>query len=699
MKMYSDKNMISKRFAFKTGDGPELPGLHVVRFKGRERYSEPFEFRIVLAASNMAAMEAMDDALSKSATLSLLSATGRDKREFHGIPRHVRQLYRRNDLTYYEVTLVPHLWLMGETRGSYVFVDKSFDAILENVLGRASPDAGRYKLHLKSVYKPRDLVLQYNESALDFIHRWMEFYGIYYYFDHASGRDEPVFTDTIDTLGKTTHGEGVLHYDPVNGLRSVDADRKIQNFTVEKRRLPARVRLKNYSSDRPDLDLVADAEVSARGSGEVCLYGQSFSTIEDGRALARIRAEEIICRGEVYRGDATTPFLCVGQYFTLRDHYQTSLNADYQVTAVNHHGNQSQFLQESGLSLDRDAIVPGGGGYHCDFEAIARRTLFRPRRKTPVPVFPGNITGHIDGVQNGEYAELDDNGRYKVRLPLDDGDTEKGAGKASCWLRMAQPYGGAGRRGIHFPLVKGTEVLLTAIDGDLDRLMIQSVVPNNLHPGPVDAENQTANVIATAAGNVIKMEDENGGQGVHIFSPTGDSRLSLGWMPPYSGINEETNDDKYSNVGGNNNSNVHGNDKKTIHGYSHKWTYGSSFSCITGGKFDTANESHGIYTIKSGNIGLKIDSFGSGLKIAIEDDQFVLFKKEFYNAKKESVIAKLITGLKEVSIIQSVSSISELCTYIREKNTCISNSNTSIFSIELSTYSSSTNIGGSTTII
>ena len=142
-------------------------------------------------------------------------------------------MYRRNDLTYYEVTLVPHLWLMGETRGSYVFVDKSFDAILENVLGRASPDAGRYKLHLKSVYEPRDLVLQYNESARDFIHRWMEFYGIYYYFDHASGRDEPVFTDATDILGKINHGEGVLHYDPVNGLRSVDADRKIQNFTVE----------------------------------------------------------------------------------------------------------------------------------------------------------------------------------------------------------------------------------------------------------------------------------------------------------------------------------------------------------------------------------------------------------------------------------------------------------------------------------
>ena len=719
MKMYSDNNMISKRFAFKTGDGPELPGLHVVRFKGRERYSELFEFRIVLAASNMAAMEAMDDALNKSATLSLLSANGGDKREFHGIPRDVRQLYRRNDLTYYEVTLVPHLWLMGETRGSYVFVDKSFKDILEIVLNRAVP--GRYKLHLKSVYEPRDLVLQYNESALDFIHRWMEFYGIYYYFDHASGRDEPVFTDTTDTLGKMSHGEGVLHYDPVNGLRSVDADRKIQNFTVEKRRLPARVRLRNYSSDRPDLDLVAEAAVSARGSGDVSLYGQSFSTIEDGSELARIRAEEIICRGEVYRGDATTPFLCIGQYFTLRDHYRTSLNADYQVTAVNHHGNQSQFLQESGLSVDHDATMPGGGGYHCDFEAIARRTPFRPRRATPVPVFPGNITGHIDGVQNGEYAELDDNGRYKVRLPFDDGDTEKGAGKASCWLCMAQPYGGPDRRGIHFPLVKGTEVLLTAIDGNLDRLMIQSVVPNNLHPGPVDAENQTANVIATAGGNVIKLEDEKGGQGVHIFSPTGDSCLSIG--APINSY-EKTDSNGVENNGGScpdsqpsrivggeddhskvatGQGGIHEktsrNKRSVIKGNKETHVHGNSLSFTKREKFSMASHSHGFYAVKSGISGVqlgasakKIDVLVYGLKIAGQERQFIGGKIDCIDTKKEAVVTNFILSTTKTGITKSVNEIADMCISIRKKIASIRSSNTTASENEVLITNSDTRV-------
>ena len=70
---------------------------------------------------------------------------------------------------------------------------------------------------------------------------------------------------------------------------------------------------------------------------------------------------------------------------------------------------------------------------------------------------------------------------------------------------------------------------MTAIDGNLDRLMIQSVVPNNLHPGPVNAENQTQNVIKTAGGNVIKLEDENGGQGIpHFFPHRRSPDLSIG---------------------------------------------------------------------------------------------------------------------------------------------------------------------------
>ncbi len=49
---------------------------------------------------------------------------------------------------------------------------------------------------------------------------------------------------------------------------------------------------------------------------------------------------------------------------------------------------------------------------------------------------------------------------------------------------MMQPYGGK-REGMHFPLRKGTEVLLAFIDGDPDRPVIAGAVPNPETPSVV----------------------------------------------------------------------------------------------------------------------------------------------------------------------------------------------------------------------
>ncbi len=77
---------------------------------------------------------------------------------------------------------------------------------------------------------------------------------------------------------------------------------------------------------------------------------------------------------------------------------------------------------------------------------------------------------------------------------------------------MAQPYAGRDH-GMHFPLHKGTEVLLTFIDGDPDRPIIQSAVPNPETQSPVNVNNQTMSAITTAGGNKIHIEDQAGSEG------------------------------------------------------------------------------------------------------------------------------------------------------------------------------------------
>ncbi|MFW5837935.1 MAG: phage baseplate assembly protein V, partial [Desulfovibrionaceae bacterium] len=97
----------------------------------------------------------------------------------------------------------------------------------------------------------------------------------------------------------------------------------------------------------------------------------------------------------------------------------------------------------------------------------------------------------------------------KVHLPFDLAD--KPDGKASCWIRQVQPYGG-NEWGHHFPLLKGTEVMLSFVDGDIDRPVIAGTGSNQQNLNLVNQKNNAINAIHTAGGNHLVMDDTQGKQ-------------------------------------------------------------------------------------------------------------------------------------------------------------------------------------------
>src|SRR5690606_11970960 len=74
--------------------------------------------------------------------------------------------------------------------------------------------------------------------------------------------------------------------------------------------------------------------------------------------------------------------------------------------------------------------------------AIPAEITFRPRRRTPKPRVNGIITGVIDAGVQDTYADVDDQGRYRVRFMFD--TAGRGEGQASRLVRMAQPHAGEG---------------------------------------------------------------------------------------------------------------------------------------------------------------------------------------------------------------------------------------------------------------
>jgi len=237
--------------------------------------------------------------------------------------------------------------------------------------------------------------------------------------------------------------------------------------------------------------------------------------------LAGIRAQSLGCREQVFFGESNAPYLQPGYLARLDSHPREDFNRSYLLIEVKHEGAQESFIT-SGLG------VVGAGDrlfYRNAFAAIPESVQFRAEIKTARPVVEGVLMALVDAEGSGKYAELDDQGRYKVIMPFDLSGRKDG--HASTWLRMVQPYAGE-NHGMHFPLHKGTEVIVSFYEGDPDRPMIAGALPNLQTPSVVTADNQTMANITTSGGNRIHMEDREGSERILLHSSAKGEFIRIG---------------------------------------------------------------------------------------------------------------------------------------------------------------------------
>jgi hypothetical protein len=192
----------------------------------------------------------------------------------------------------------------------------------------------------------------------------------------------------------------------------------------------------------------------------------------------------------------------VTHVFMLHDHPLKEINGKrFLIETVTH--SAEVFVEDS----DPDFDLPRASRYFNEFTALWRETpadQYRPKRVTPKPTIPGVISARIDAEGSGVRAELDEHGRYRVRQFKDLRDETDG--KASNPIRKAETFGGKGY-GVHFPLLKGAEVLLSFENGDPDRPIITGVVSNPHQPSQVKRPNQTMNRLLTPSGVTMETQD------------------------------------------------------------------------------------------------------------------------------------------------------------------------------------------------
>lgn len=511
----------AKKFSF-VSDALPSDTFAVVRFTGTEGISKLYRFEVTLISSDL---EIDFSKVTNSTARLMLHREEGAGVYYNGIVCNFTQLDEMNGYAFYKAQLVPKAWWLSIAQHNQIFLDTTVPEFCEAVLVDGGLTSGAdFEFRLMGTYEQVEYVCQFGENHLSFISRWFEREGIYFYFEQSATAEKIIITDTKVAHTDCPLGAEVT-YSPPSGLESAHLGETVSSLHCRKNVLPKDVLLKDYNYRRPSLEIKGTADVDPKGKGTVYVYHDHFRTSEEGNRLAKIRAEGIICTSEEYYGNSSVPYLLPGFTFTLKQHYRAGFNAKYLVAGTIHRGDQAGYLLAG--------IMPFGDGqqpvyYTNRFTAIPADTQFRAPVKTHKPKVSGTLVGKIDGAMSGEYAELDEMGRYKVIMPFDlSGRTD---GKASCWLRMAGPYNGGGY-GMHFPLHKGNEVVLTFMNGDPDRPVIVGSVPNTENPSMVTSANHTSSVITTGGGNTIQMEDLDGQQRILLQSPTSNSSIRIGAAP------------------------------------------------------------------------------------------------------------------------------------------------------------------------
>ncbi len=472
-------------------DDIRLLGVH-----GREWLSRLFEYDLLLTRSEPFSRSELDKLLHAPCAVALGSHAGD---VLHGLLADITEIDTAQSKTpRYLARMVPTVWLLTMARTSRVYQNLSVTSLVGQILSRyqlSSPDD--FRLEELQLGPEREYVVQYEETDWDFIQRWLEHEGRYYWFEHGTDAEVLVIADSPDIAPKI-EAPVALSYRQRNELWTGGAA-TVWDFDRRQVRVPARVVVFDYNYRTPAVRLEAMHAVDeASGFGTVFHYNEHFETNDQGAAVAQLRAEHIQCERRTSQGHTDCGRLRVGHVFELQDHPDQERNGEYLVTSLEHEAGYG--VRDERYAEDEAPLWH----VHSQFTAIEAGVPFRPAKQTPRPNIHGIVAGHVasDGV--GKYAEIDHQGRYKVAMTFDTADTQ--GSKVSRWIRMAQQYAGRGHGSSH-PLRKGAEVLIAHIGGDPDRPIIVGSVPNAFTVSPTTDTNATQSVIETASGIRIEMED------------------------------------------------------------------------------------------------------------------------------------------------------------------------------------------------
>ncbi len=511
-------------------EGESVPAWRVAKLTLKEGISELYACDLELMTPDAAADT---DALYGAAcTLQIgrPTALGKLARKLSGIVTMVEWRGVLNEATIVKVRVEPALAALGKCSNSRIFSELSISDILQDVLTAGlTPYQRAVRLELDRTYEKREYTVQYSETDLDFVMRLMAEEGIFFYFDHEGTAEELVLTDA---------NAKCLAYESVDGkpipIVNAGAPQDLMPTETLKELFAAKhlcstgVVLRDFDWTQPRLDLSRDkADTAARGRNlfeypepqvlSVYDVGKKIYTNEEGMLHAQLRLEEVAAGVQQLAGASNVSGLSAGQVIEVSTNVIGPLGTEYLVTHVEHEGESPEVL-----SGHTTTDVAHKSRYQNTFTCIPLEVPYRPRRR-PRRVMPGPETAKVVNEGGSEEVFTDEHGRVKVLFhwarPAGSDDKQ-----LSCFLRVVQPWAGAGFGVVFLPRV-GMEVMVQFLDGNPDRPIITGCVYNgeNAHPYLLP-DDKTKSVIKTSSSpgnkgsNELRFEDAADKEEVYLHA-------------------------------------------------------------------------------------------------------------------------------------------------------------------------------------
>jgi type VI secretion system secreted protein VgrG len=458
-------------------------------FSGTEYVSAPFHFTLTASATEDGLAPATVS--GKSVTVTLVDGDGK-KRLINGLATRVAVTGKS-----WSLDLRPWLWVLNLGSDNRIFQQKTVPEIIKAVFdGAGFTD---YKDSLTGSYTARDYCVQYAESNYAFVHRLMEDEGIWYCFEHADGKHTLVLGD--DASGHVAcPNAATAKFLELPPEKNWLENNRVEALTLELAVATSKYQADDFNFETPSTELKAQA--SGTGSDQqIYEYpgGYDKKDAGDGRAAKRLAAFEAETKSVTAHSDIR--HFTAGTKFTLTNHPDDALNADWVLATVSHQARP--------------------GEYANSFTAFPADVVYRPIPRTPRPRISGSQTAIVTG-KSGEEIWTDKYGRIKVQFHWD--QLGKKDENTTCWIRVAQSWAGKSWGAWTLPRI-GQEVVVSFLDGDPDRPLVTGCVYNGENSLPYALpDNQTRTTLKSNSSkqgegyNEIRFEDKKDSEEIFVHA-------------------------------------------------------------------------------------------------------------------------------------------------------------------------------------